>query len=674
MSPALLQPPQCRAAAPAAEGSVQSPVSAGPAGIAEGAPGAGAAEPGQRSVRSLISRRIHEEQDKLLRITGAPGDVERDPRAYGQASLTFKDVSFSVRLKGNEERQILAPASGHFEPGALVALMGPSGCGKTTLLDILAGKKSRPHGGQVLFNGRARDRLFRRLTAYVPQEDVMFPYCTVKEVVLFTERLKQERPSGLTRRAACRSAEGLLQTLGLSEVADSWIGNEHIRGISGGQRRRVSLARGLAAGAQMLFCDEPTSGLSSTDAETCVRYMRLAAGQLGVTIVVVIHQPRREVARLFDHLLLMTTSPGRLVYNGPMVDAVEHWEMVGHPVPRFANPTDHYLDLVTPDAPGAQEEKFVAYYLEHCAPKVAAAVEEAAGRERRTSLELLELKRENMLQYGDLPAVSGRLYGAGYRRQFQAILGRKLRLSLRDKQGVIMALVGAAVKAFVVGIAYLDIGDKDAQSQMGFIFMVLMSCSMDGMVTMPQLIEERAIVKVEAAEALYSEWIHISVFSIMNMVIGIIANSIFVVVLFALSGIHWSMFGAMYGWTTILFLTMDSLYGMIAAIARDSTIAQLLALPFLMLFLLYNGFTVTKKTAPSFLHWAIDLSPVACSIESIAILAEQEFEGEHGWSGVVDFFGYQPRTLRNCSVMITICVLFRLIQVVCFKAFNDVKR
>eukprot|EP00420_Gonyaulax_spinifera_P028476 CAMPEP_0197917538 /NCGR_PEP_ID=MMETSP1439-20131203/83963_1 /TAXON_ID=66791 /ORGANISM="Gonyaulax spinifera, Strain CCMP409" /LENGTH=95 /DNA_ID=CAMNT_0043539615 /DNA_START=48 /DNA_END=331 /DNA_ORIENTATION=+ len=92
---------------------------------------------------------------------------------------------------------------------------------------------------------------------------------------------------------------------------------------------------------------------------------------------------------------------------------------------------------------------------------------------------------------------------------------------------------------------------------------------------------------------------------------------------------------------------MDGLYGMIASISRDGTTAQVLALPFLMVFLLYNGFTVTKKTAPSFLWWAIDISPVASSIESIAVIAHSKFGNEHGWDSVVDHFGYHWRIQRN---------------------------
>merc|ERR1719188_1972697 len=100
-----------------------------------------------------------------------------------------------------------------------------------------------------------------------------------------------------------------LADLGLLEVKDEYIGDKSVRGISGGQRRRVSLACGFAAFPQIMFCDEPTSGLSSTDAEACVKYMRLIAHKYNISITVVIHQPRLEVTKLFDDLLLLTAQP-----------------------------------------------------------------------------------------------------------------------------------------------------------------------------------------------------------------------------------------------------------------------------------------------------------------------------------------------------------------------------
>merc|ERR1719191_1597433 len=129
-----------------------------------------------------------------------------------------------------------------------------------------------------------------------------------------------------------------METFGLTVVENSYIGGEMVRGISGGQRCRVTLARGVAAQASLLFCDEPTSGLSATDAELCIKALRVVAKRLNVLVLVVIHQPRKEVAQLFDTLVLLTSNPGRMAYFGPMAEAPAYFATRGHPVPTHANP------------------------------------------------------------------------------------------------------------------------------------------------------------------------------------------------------------------------------------------------------------------------------------------------------------------------------------------------
>mmetsp|Transcript_2070 Transcript_2070/g.3404 ORF Transcript_2070/g.3404 Transcript_2070/m.3404 type:complete len:183 (+) Transcript_2070:229-777(+) len=155
-------------------------------------------------------------------------------------------------------------------------------------------------------------------------------------------------PSKLTAQHRHGLVGTIGKSLGLQNVMDTQIGNESIRGISGGQRRRVTLARGLATGARIMFCDEPTSGLSSTDAELCMKLLKVLSKKMGMTMAIVIHQPKPAVAAMFDTLLLLTAEPGRLVYNGPMADAESHYAAVGFPLPPNLSSTDYFLDMVQP--------------------------------------------------------------------------------------------------------------------------------------------------------------------------------------------------------------------------------------------------------------------------------------------------------------------------------------
>jgi len=627
------------------------------------------------SFGTRVRRRLESVYNELDKVTGQEGDVVRDPAAYGEASLTFKDIEFSVRLKDGAERLILAPTSGHFKAGSLVALMGPSGCGKTTLLDILANKKTSPWRGTVHLNGRPRDKLFERVTTYIPQDDIMPAHLTVSEVVAFYSSLKIQAPSNMPRATRRLFVEQRLRFLGLGDVADTKIGNETVRGISGGQRRRVSLACGLSSMAHLFFADEPTSGLSGTDAEACVRYMRLLAKKFGVTLVVAIHQPRPEVARLFDHLLLLTSNPGSAVYNGPMREAAEVWAKVGFPVPEFANPTDYFLDLVTPGAKTDQCDTFVHFYQSRLKPQVDEVVISELNRPRKTALELLETRRTAMMSFGgggEFPPVRNSVYGVSFSAQLCTVFRRQLRLSLRDPLGINMELGVAVGQSVVIGVTYLGVGEKEAYNQMLFYFMLAMTVALVGMKVMPKLVDERLVVKKETSEALYSDWAYIISFSVINMITGFLGNSIFVTLVFWMSSCSWDMFPTVFFWTTVLYLVMDSVYTMIAAVAKDSTSSITMTLPFLTLFLLYNNFTVYAEILPSFMQWLLRLSPVAYTIGQIAYEAN-ELDPQH-FKSLAEQRGYADHRGVALAVMVGYWVLFRGLSVVCLKNLNNIRR
>lgn len=593
-------------------------------------------------------------------VTGEPGDIELDPNnSCGDSRLTFKDVSFSIKLAGGVEKAILEPVSGHFVPGSMVALMGPSGCGKTTLLDILAGKKTQDYGGEVQFNGRPRDHLFPRITAYIAQSDVFFPHLTVQETVSFYSTLKTGHKGSIASR---------LEAVGLHEVKDTKIGC-----ISGGQLRRVSLACGLASGAHIIFCDEPTSGLSSTDAESVAKLMRLVAKKFGITLVVAIHQPRMEVSRLFDHLLLLTANPGRIVYNGSMHEAPDYFGRIGVPVPDFVNPLDFLMDAVTPGSNLAKVSMLVNCYNDICKPEVDSLVaSELCCDGLPTTLELLEARRRRQLiDQGLSTPVCSSVFSVRFRTQLLLVFRRQMVLSLRDMHGLFLDLAVAVVKSLVVGLAYFDIGSKDTLSQVGFFFMLLMTCAIDGMKLMPKLISERTVVKIETSNALYSHWAYIISFSVVHGAMGLFSNTLFVVLVFAMSRLDWALFGIILTWSIAISLTMDSYYLMVAAIAKNSSSAQLIALPLLVFFLLYNGLTVSNNSAPSWLAWALNASPVSYALQAITMEAQSKVGG---FDIAINTFGFQDHGNISVYFLLGCTFLFRSVQLVCLQRLNNIKR
>lgn len=667
------------------------------------------AEDGRRMIRvntstaqEIFNQRLRTSYSDLKRVGSDDEDLQVD-KDFGicDACLTFKDVSFSLlptrslpislsdiqspNSESSEKKQsklILAPVSGHFEPGALVAIMGPSGCGKTTLLDILAGKKTAPYAGTVRINGRPRDLLFNRITAYVPQEDVMPGHLTVEEVISFHSSLKQECPSKFSRSMRHALLEKRLNVLGLSDVSQSYVGDPSsgFRGISGGQRRRLSLARGLASGAQIIFCDEPTSGLSATDAEACVRYMRLVAHKYRVMIIVTIHQPRREVGKLFDQLLLLTSRPGRVVYSGPMSELVKYLECVGVPLPARMNPTDFCMDMITPGIPGSKTEEFVEFFNANCRSVIDEVVDEQLNNQRKQPMQLLQEQRDVMMIYGSLPPLRYSKYGVTFRKQLRLVFVREATLRLRDKWSFILEMVIAVMKALFLGSAFWGIAFKLPWLQMSFFYFMLMACTIDGLKTMPRVIAQRTVMKMEVSEGLYSEWAYILSLSILTSLQALIAHSVFITILFAETGFPWALFPSMWLWSMMLYYVMESLYIMLSGIAKDATTAQILSLPFLMIFLLYNGFTVARNTVPSYLAWVIAISPVAYALEGLTLAAanvcsERRCGGEEGlYDAIIEHFDYKDQSILGISIMVGCILVFRAIHVFCLKLLNNIQR
>jgi ABC-type multidrug transport system ATPase subunit len=234
--------------------------------------------------------------------------------------------------------------NGSFKPGRLCAVMGPSGAGKTTIINLVTGKV-KPTSGQVFVNGEELSGLskYQKLVGFVPQDDVMIRELTVRDNISFSANYRL--PASLTTVEVTNRVNDTISELGIPHVQHTVIGDEHTRGISGGQRKRVNIAIELVAAPKVLFLDEPTSGLDSTTATSlCHTLKRIAVGK-NMTIIAVVHQPSLTSFLEFDDLLLLGKG-GRVVYHGAIEKAPEYFASIGFPLPQMCNPADFYLDVV----------------------------------------------------------------------------------------------------------------------------------------------------------------------------------------------------------------------------------------------------------------------------------------------------------------------------------------
>lgn len=289
--------------------------------------------------------RRSQQQSKVGSIQLPDDEAAKLMTNHTPAILHFKDVGYTVN-----DKQILSGVQGAVKPGQVMAIMGASGAGKTSFLDLLARKnKSGTPSGEFLVNGRfVPDAAYRAVIGFVDQEDALMPTLTVYETILYSALLRL--PREMSAAAKDLRVMETMAELGILHIKDSLIGQEGRRGISGGEKRRVSIACELVTSPSILFLDEPTSGLDSFNAFNVVECLTNLAREYNRTIVMTIHQPRSNIVALFDQLILLAR--GKLVYSGALSHCHDYFEGIGFGCPPGYNIADYLIDLTMYAAKG----------------------------------------------------------------------------------------------------------------------------------------------------------------------------------------------------------------------------------------------------------------------------------------------------------------------------------
>lgn len=272
-----------------------------------------------------------------------------------------KDKEESSR-KEKSEKRILKGITGYVQPGEVLALMGPSGSGKTTLLNLLSGRlqlassagiistsststSSQPHRlqyGTITYNDMPYSKALKPRMGFVTQDDVLYPHLTVKETLTYAALLRL--PKDLTKEERMERAMEVIYELGLERCQNTVIGGPFLRGVSGGERKRVCMGQEILIDPSLLFLDEPTSGLDSTTALRIVHMLRKIS-QVGRTVVTTIHQPSSRIFHMFDKLILL--SRGHMLYFGKASIVMDYFSSIGFSPQLAMNPADFLLDLAS---------------------------------------------------------------------------------------------------------------------------------------------------------------------------------------------------------------------------------------------------------------------------------------------------------------------------------------
>ncbi|GMF25051.1 unnamed protein product [Phytophthora lilii] len=386
-----------------------------------------------------------------------------------QLTLEWRDLALRVPIAnepGATEKVILHDANGVAKPGELLAIMGPSGAGKSSLLDCLSGRNANAEGSIVVNGVAGWTPKLRKLVAYAMQDELFHATLTVREHLVFQARL---RLGGQVSKKRCLDrANAVMEELGLTGCRDTLIGGWMLRGISGGERKRLAFASEILTNPAVLFVDEPTSGLDSCMARAVVEQLKQLAAKR--TVVTAIHQPSSEVYALFDRLYLL--AEGATVFEGPACEAITHFAALGLPCPQFMNPADHFMEqLVVLER--ATDHEGLARQVPAGGDTVDVVVYEVEGRSE-DDLEY-DYQDTHLPPWGQVEVLAHR---------------NALRLA-RDPMAFRLQVLQTLIFAFLLGLIYfqLQVDQKGIRNFSGAFFYIVTdqvySASMPAIISVP---------------------------------------------------------------------------------------------------------------------------------------------------------------------------------------------
>ncbi|KAL6870853.1 hypothetical protein ACP4OV_014701 [Aristida adscensionis] len=503
-----------------------------------------------------------------------------------------------------EERTILKGVTGEARPGEVLAVLGPSGSGKSTLLSILGGRLAGRHTGTVLAGGRPPCRGVQRRTGFVAQDDVLHPHLTVRETLVFCAMLRLPRAAPAAAKAA--AAEAVIAELGLAACADTIVGNAFVRGVSGGERKRVSIGHEMLVNPSLLILDEPTSGLDSTAAARLVATLS-ALARRGRTVVLSVHQPSSRVYRMFDAVLLL--AEGSCLYYGAGRDAMDYFAAVGFAPGFHVNPADFMLDLAngfaqsdyscTTESGGNVKQSLISSYNKVLAPRVKASINAAAAEHAQAGIGAGEQPPAAAAAAAE--SCSG---CTSWTNQFTILLRRSLK-ERRHETFTSLRLFQIIAPALVAGAMWWRSSPAAVQDRLGLLFFVSIFwgvfASFNAVFAFPQ---ERPVLARERASGMYALSSYFMSRMAGDLPMELALPAAFTVIVYLMAGLNPSPAAFALTLAVILayVLVAEGLGLAVGAVMMDAKRASTLVTVIMLAYLLTGGFYV--HNVPGFMAWA----------------------------------------------------------------------
>lgn len=605
-------------------------------------------------------------------------------------AMSFSKVNYYVDMPAEMKQQepnegklqLLRDVSGAFRPGTLTALVGVSGAGKTTLMDVLAGRKTKGYvEGDIRISGYPKKQeTFARISGYCEQTDIHSPSVTVKESLAYSAWLRL--PKEVDRRVRMLFVDEVMQLVELDNLADAIVGLPGVQGLSTEQRKRLTIAVELVANPSIIFMDEPTSGLDARAAAIVMRTVRNTV-DTGRTVVCTIHQPSIDIFEAFDELLLMKRG-GQLIYAGPLGRhshrLVEYFEAI-EGVPKIKdgyNPATWVLEVTSIGAEARLGVDFAQIYRDSALFK----------RNEALVSNVLSVPAE-----GSEDLSFSTKFSQTFAVQIMACLWKQHLSYWRNPDYNAVRLFLTAVIGLLLGTVYWNLGSKLTKQQdilnvMGAMYAATLFLGVTNANTVQPVVDvERTVFYRERAAGMFSPisyalgqvLVEIPYVFVQTIVYGLIVYSTMSFQWTAVK-VFWFLF---YMFCTFLYFTY---YGMMTvAFTPNHVFASIIAGAFYSVWNLFSGFMISRPHIPIWWRWNYWADPISWTL--YGLITSQLGDYDHVRIGVAgqgnqtvpeylqSSFGFRHDFLGVVAgVQVGIIILFASVFAFCVKVLNFQRR
>lgn len=522
-------------------------------------------------------------------------------------------------------------------PSEILAVVGPSGAGKSSLLDILAARTA-PTGGALLLNSDPLNpSAFRKLSAYVPQHDACLPLLTVAETFAFSSRLLKPKTSDIATVIS-----SLLDELRLAHLANTRLAH----GLSGGERRRVSIGLSLLHDPAVLLLDEPTSGLDSGSALNVMQTLQSIAATRHRTVILSIHQPGFKILSTIDKFLLL--SKGTVVHHGSISSLQAFLLSNGFSVPPQLNALEYAMEILNQLKP--QESLISPENI----PEASRTVPEPEIR-----------------------------YKSSRFIEIATLYGRFWKIIYRTKQLLLANTLQALGVGLVLGTIYINIGlDKSGiEKRLGLFAFTLTFLLSSTTETLPIFINERPILLRETSSGVYRLSSYLMANTLVFLPYLLVVAAIYSVSVYFLVGLcaTWQAFAYFVLVIWVILLMANSFVLFLSSIAPNYIAGTSLVTVLLAGFFLFSGYFISRDSLPRFwlfMHYlsmykyaldALLLNEYSCLVSTCLIWYDEKSRTSCMVSGgdVLEKRGLDRRQRWiNVYVLIGFFVLYRVLWLV----------